>query len=296
MNSIIDGFKDSFRQGSILAKFIYLNIGVFLAVKIVQIFLYLFNSPDNTMNFLRWLAVSADTSELIKKPWTVFTYMFLHENFIHILFNMLWFYWFGKIFLEYFEQKKLSGVYILGGLAGAVLYILSFNIFPVFGSVLHNSLALGASASVMAIVIAISFYVPDHTVHMMFFGQVKIKYIAIGAFLLTSMFDFSTNTGGKIAHIGGALLGFLFIYQFRKGKDITRGINRLIDNIVSFFKPRQKMKVTYKRPKNDMEFNRQKAEKQKEVDGILDKISKGGYESLTKKEKEILFKMGKGNE
>ncbi|NQU81872.1 MAG: rhomboid family intramembrane serine protease [Bacteroidetes bacterium] len=294
MNSIIDEVKDSFRQGSVLTKFIYLNIGVFLAVKIVQIFLYLFNSPDNTMNFLKWLAVSADFSELIRKPWTVITYMFLHENFIHILFNLLWFYWFGKIFLEYFEQKKLAGVYILGGLAGAVLYILAFNIFPAFGSILHNSLALGASASVMAIVIAVSFYVPDHTVHMMFFGQVKIKYLAIGVFLLTSVFDFSTNTGGKIAHIGGALLGYLFTYQFRKGKDITRGINRLMDSIVSFFKPGQKMKVTYKRPKTDMEFNRQKAEKQNEVDGILDKISKGGYESLTKKEKEILFKMGKG--
>jgi len=294
MNSIIDEVKDSFRQGSILTKFIYLNIGVFLVVKIIQIILYLFNSPDNTMNFLRWLAVSADFSELIRKPWTVVTYMFLHENFIHILFNMLWLYWFGKIFLEYFEQKKFAGVYILGGLAGAVLYVLSFNIFPAFGSILHNSLALGASASVMAIVIAVSFYVPDYPVHMMFFGRVKIKYLAIGVFLLTSVFDFSANTGGKIAHIGGALLGFMFTYQFRKGKDITRGINRLIDNIISFFKPRQKMKVTYKRPKTDIEFNRQRSEKQKDVDRILDKISKGGYGSLTKKEKEILFKMGKG--
>ena len=294
MNSIIDEVKDSFRQGSTLTKFIYLNIGVFLVVKIIQIFLYLFNSPDNTMNFLRWLAVSADFSELILKPWTVFTYMFLHENFIHILFNMLWFYWFGKIFLEYFEQKKLAGVYVLGGLAGAVLYVLSFNIFPAFGSIVHSSLAMGASASVMAIVIAVSFYVPDHTVHMMFFGRVKIKYLAIGVFLLTSVFDFSTNTGGKIAHIGGALFGFLFTYQFRKGKDITRGINRLMDNVFSFFKPRKKMKVTYKRPKTDMEFNRQRSEKQKDVDRILDKISKGGYGSLTKKEKEILFKMGKG--
>jgi membrane associated rhomboid family serine protease len=292
--NIIDELKDSFRQGSILTKFIYLNIGVFVAVKILQIFLYLFNTPDNTMNLLKWLAVSADLSEVIKRPWTVITYMFLHENFIHILFNLLWFYWFGKIFLEYFEQKKLAGVYILGGLAGAVLYILSFNIFPVFGSILHNSLALGASASVMAIVIAVSFYVPDHTVHMMFFGQIKIKYLAIAVFLLTSVFDFSTNTGGKIAHIGGALFGYLFTYQYRNGKDITRGVNRFTDAVVSYFKPRKKMKVTYKRPKTDMEFNREKAEKQKEIDGILDKISKGGYESLTKKEKEILFKMGKG--
>lgn len=292
--NIIDELKDSFRQGSILTKFIYINIGVFVAVKIVQIFLYLFNTPDNTMNLLKWLAVSADLSEVIKRPWTVVTYMFLHENFIHILFNLLWFYWFGRIFLEYFEQKKLAGVYILGGLAGAVLYILSFNIFPVFGSILHNSLALGASASVMAIVIAVSFYVPDHTVHMMFFGQIKIKYLAIAVFLLTSIFDFSTNTGGKIAHIGGALLGYLFTYQYRNGKDITRGVNRFTDAVVSYFKPRKKMKVTYKRPKTDMEFNRERAEKQKEIDGILDKISKGGYESLTKKEKEILFKMGKG--
>lgn len=292
--NIIDELKDSFRQGSILTKFIYLNIGVFVAVKIVQIFLYLFNTPDNTMNFLRWLAVSADLSEVIRKPWTVITYMFLHENFIHILFNLLWFYWFGKIFLEYFEQKKLAGVYILGGLAGAVLYILSFNIFPVFESIMHNSLALGASASVMAIVIAVSFYVPDHTVHMMFFGQIKIKYLAIAVFLLTSVFDFSTNTGGKIAHIGGAFLGYLFTYQYRNGKDITRGVNRFTDAVVSYFKPRKKMKVTYKRPKTDMEFNRDRVEKQKEIDGILDKISKGGYESLTKKEKEILFKMGKG--
>lgn len=292
--NIIDELKDSFRQGSILTKFIYLNIGVFVAVKIVQIFLYLFNTPDNTMNFLRWLAVSADLSEVIRKPWTVITYMFLHENFIHILFNLLWFYWFGKIFLEYFEQKKLAGVYILGGLAGAVLYILSFNIFPVFESIMHNSLALGASASVMAIVIAVSFYVPDHTVHMMFFGQIKIKYLAIAVFLLTSIFDFSTNTGGKIAHIGGAFLGYLFTYQYRNGKDITRGVNRFTDAVVSYLKPRKKMKVTYKRPKTDMEFNRERVEKQKEIDGILDKISKGGYESLTKKEKEILFKMGKG--
>lgn len=292
--NIIDELKDSFRQGSILTKFIYLNIGVFVAVKIVQIFLYLFNTPDNTMNFLRWLAVSADLSEVIRKPWTVITYMFLHENFIHILFNLLWFYWFGKIFLEYFEQKKLAGVYILGGLAGAVLYILSFNIFPVFESIMHNSLALGASASVMAIVIAVSFYVPDHTVHMMFFGQIKIKYLAIAVFLLTSVFDFSTNTGGKIAHIGGAFLGYLFTYQYRNGKDITRGVNRFTDAVVSYLKPRKKMKVTYKRPKTDMEFNRERVEKQKEIDGILDKISKGGYESLTKKEKEILFKMGKG--
>ncbi len=292
--NIIDELKDSFRQGSILTKFIYLNIGVFVAVKIVQIFLYLFNTPGDTMNLLKWLAVSADLSEVIKRPWTVITYMFLHENFIHILFNLLWFYWFGKIFLEYFEQKKLAGVYILGGLAGAVLYILSFNIFPVFGSILHNSLALGASASVMAIVIAVSFYVPDHTVHMMFFGQIKIKYLAIAVFLLTSVFDFSTNTGGKIAHIGGALFGYLFTYQYRNGKDITRGVNRFTDAVVSYFKPRKKMKVTYKRPKTDMEFNRERAEKQKEIDGILDKISKGGYESLTKKEKEILFKMGKG--
>jgi len=293
--NLIDEIKISFKQGSSLTKLIYINLGVFLGIKIVQIFFFLFNTPEGSESFIRWLAVPSNLSELIRKPWTVLTYMFVHEGFLHILFNLLWLFWFGKIFLEYLDQKKLVGVYILGGLSGAFLYIFSFNVFPVFGSIATESIAIGASAAVIAIVIAISVYVPNYTVYLLFFGPVKIKYIAILIFIFTSVLDFSTNTGGKIAHIGGALFGFIYIHQYRKGTDISKGLSRILDRFLSFFKPKVKLKVEHKRPVNDMEYNKMKAREQEEINRILDKISKAGYDSLTKEEKKILFNMGEKN-
>ncbi len=288
--NLIDEIKASFKEGSTLTKLIYLNLGVFLAVKIAQIFFILFNTPQGFESLLRWFAVPASLPDLLRKPWTLLTYMFLHEGFLHILFNMLWLFWFGRIFLEYLDQKKLVSVYLLGGITGAILYIISFNLFPVFKSVVAESVALGASASVIAVVIAITAYVPNHTVYLMFIGPVKIKYIGIIIFVVTSVLDFSTNTGGKIAHIGGAILGFIYTSQFRKGNDIGKWINRLIDQAVTLLKPRKKMKVTHKKPTTDYEYNKKKAQEQEEINRILDKISKGGYESLTKDEKETLFK------
>ncbi len=295
MMNLIDEIKTSFKQGSSLTKLIYINLCVFLGIKIVQIFFFLFNTPEGSESFIRWLAVPSNLSELIRKPWTVLTYMFVHEGFIHILFNLLWLFWFGKIFLEYLDHKKLAGVYILGGLSGAFLYVFSFNVFPVFGSIATESIAIGASAAVIAIVIAISVYVPNYTVYLLFFGPVKIKYIAILIFVFTSVLDFSTNTGGKIAHIGGALFGFIYIHQYRKGTDISKGLSRILDRFLSFFKPKVKLKVEHKRPVNDMEYNKMKAREQEEINRILDKISKAGYDSLTKEEKKILFNMGEKN-
>jgi len=185
--NLIDEIKASFKEGSTLTKLIYLNLGVFLAVKIAQIFFILFDAPQGFESLLRWFAVPASLPDLIRKPWTLITYMFLHEGFLHILFNMLWLFWFGRIFLEYLDQKKLVSVYLLGGIVGAILYIISFNLFPVFKSVLTESVALGASASVIAVVIAIAAYVPNHTVYLMFIGPVKIKYIGIIIFIVTSV-------------------------------------------------------------------------------------------------------------
>lgn len=288
--NLIDEIKASFKEGSTLTKLIYINLGVFLSIKIAQIFFILFDAPQGFESLIRWFAVPASLPDLIRKPWTLITYMFLHEGFLHILFNMLWLFWFGRIFLEYLDQKKLVSVYLLGGIVGAILYIISFNLFPVFKNVLAESVALGASASVIAIVIAIAAYVPNHTVYLIFIGPVKIKYIGIIIFIVTSVLDFSTNTGGKIAHIGGAILGFVYTRQYRQGHDIGKWINRMIDQVVTFLKPRKKMKVTHKKPNDDYEYNRKKAEEQEEINRILDKISKGGYESLTKNEKETLFK------
>jgi membrane associated rhomboid family serine protease len=290
--SIMDEIKESFRNGNALHKLIYLNIGLFLAVQIVRIILFLSNSYDLFDNFLDYLAVPSNLHVLAKRPWTVVTYMFLHVEFLHILFNLLWLYWFGTVFIQELGLKKLLSTYLLGGLVGGLLYVFIYNIFPVFKPVVDSSIALGASASIMAVVIATATYNPNRRMHLILIGPVKIVYIALVMFILTSLVDFSVNSGGKIAHMGGAITGFLFAYYYRRGKDITRGFDRIMDGIATWFKPkRQKMKVTYKRSSDDFEYNKQKAEEQKEIDKILDKISKGGYESLTAKEKELLFKM-----
>lgn len=291
--SILDEIKQTFKSGSNLSRLIYINLAIFIVVNLVEIFYFLLNRHDAYNAFLLTFAVPADLHLLIRKPWTPITYMFLHKNFLHILFNLLWLYWFGRIFLEYLDGKKLVGVYILGGLSGAFLYILAYNIFPVFFKQLQMSYALGASAAVMAVVISISVYVPNYAVYLLFIGRVKIIYIAIIGFLVTSLFDFSINTGGKIAHIGGALFGFLFILQYRKGRDLTRGLNRLIDSIAGLFKPKPRVTVTHRGTETDHDYNRRKKEEQDEIDRILDKIAKSGYDSLTKQEKEILFRQSK---
>ncbi|MEA3316344.1 MAG: rhomboid family intramembrane serine protease [Bacteroidota bacterium] len=287
--SIIDEIKQSFKKGNNLIKLIYINLAVFLAVKIITIIYFLFALENSSFSLINILALPADTQSLMFKPWTIFTYMFLHEGFLHILFNMLWLFWFGQIFLRFLSEKKLLSLYIVGGLAGGLLYILSYNIFPVFNPT--NSIALGASASVMAIVIATAVYSPDYTINLMFIGPVKLKYIAIASIVLDIISIPTTNSGGHIAHLGGALFGFLYISQYRKGRDITKGFDKFMDKLFSLFKPKPKFKVTHKRSMNDFEYNKTKAGEQKEIDKILEKIANKGYNSLTKKEKEILFKM-----
>ncbi len=288
--SIADEIKQTFKSGSSLTRLIYINLAIFLIVNIVEIFYFILNRHESYSAFLLTFAVPADLHLLIRKPWTLITYMFLHKNFLHILFNLLWLYWFGRIFLEYLDGKKLVGVYLLGGLSGAFLYVLVYNIFPVFFKQLELSYALGASAAVMAIVISISVYVPDYAVNLLFVGRVKIIYIALIGFLVTSVFDFSINTGGKIAHIGGALFGYLFTLQYRKGRDLTRGLNRFLSAFFGIFKPKPKVTVTHRKSESDYDFNKRKKEEQIEIDRILDKIAKSGYDSLTKQEKELLFR------
>jgi membrane associated rhomboid family serine protease len=289
--SIWDDIKDTFRKGNSLNRLIYINIGVFLAITIIGIIGFLLVNPDISSWTIRFLSVPSSMNTLIVKPWTLFTYMFTHKELLHILVNMLWLWWFGNIFLEYLDQKKLVAVYILGGLAGALMYVLSYNIFPAFAQVVEESIPLlGASASVMAIVVAIAAYVPDYTVSLFLFGRIKIKYIAVLIFIFTSFLDFSVNSGGKLAHIGGALFGYFFTVSYRRGKDPVKWFNNIADRVAAIFRPPKKMKVTYSRRADEYEYNRTKAERQELVNKILDKISKGGYDSLTKEEKDMLFR------
>lgn len=280
----------TFRTGNNLIKLIYINTGIFLILAVTAITGFLLNNPSVPDAAVNILAVPASFNKLIIRPWTLITYMFTHKDIWHILFNMLWLYWFGRIFLEYLDQRKIVAVYLLGGLSGALIYILSFNLFPAFKDILNESVAIGASASVMAIVIAIAAYVPDYTIRLFLIGSIKIKYVALAIFVLTSFMDFSVNSGGKLAHMGGALFGYLYTMNLRRGRDIGRGFNWIIDFLVTIFRPRRNMKVKYKKPATDYEYNKMKAEHQERINMILEKISKGGYDSLTKEEKDLLFR------
>ena len=293
---LIEEIKRQYRSGSGLIKLIFVNIGVFLLIHLVGLLCWLFGIANGTDLMVYWLALPADLGNLMVKPWTLISYMFLHESLMHILFNMVMLFFGGQIFLQFLNEKKLVGVYVLGGLAGGLLYVLSFNIFPVFSPYLPASLALGASASVMAILIAAATYVPNFVVRLLFLGNVKLKYIAIAYVVLDLISIRQGNSGGHIAHLGGALLGYLFAKQLQSGKDMTRGVNRFLDYLKAAFSSKRKMKVVYKNPgktKDDYDYNAQKKANQERVDAILDKIAKSGYDSLTGEEKAILFDQSK---
>lgn len=285
-----DEIKKTFKAGSNLTRLIYINIAVFLLIALVSVIGYLIGNQEISAKFLNLLAIPSSLRSLAYRPWTIITYMFTHKEVLHILFNMLWLYWFGIIFLEYLDQKKLVAVYLLGGISGAIVYVASFNIFPAFSDTVTSSAAIGASASVMAVVVAIAAYVPDYPVSLFLLGRVKIKYVALAIFILTSVMDFSVNSGGKLAHIGGALLGYFYAVDLRRGHDLGKGINRIIDFFATVLRPRKKFRVTYKKPPvNDLDYNKAKIEHQEMINRILDKIAKGGYDSLTKEEKDLLF-------
>ncbi len=285
--------KRTFKEGSVLTRLIYINIGVFLVLKIIGVFFYLAGQP---VQLTHWLSVPSLTEDLLRRPWTPITYMFLHAGFLHLLFNVLGLYWFGQLFLFHFEGKKLLSVYLLGGLVGAAFYIVAYNVFPAFSSV--YGLLLGASASVFAILVAVAVYDPNREIHLFFIGRFPLKYIAVFYILLSVIGISTSNPGGNIAHLGGAFWGWFYIYQLRRGKDLGDGLVTLIDKIAGWgttvFKQKSNMKVTYKKPPHgDYEYNRNKNVQQDEINHILDKIAKSGYESLSKHEKELLFKQGK---
>lgn len=287
MDASIKSFFNNIKYKDALSKLIIINIGVFVIVSLINLFSILFelNLPDLS----KYIGVSSNIKIAATHIWTLVTYMFVHYEVLHILFNMLMLYWFGRIFLMYFTPKNLVALYILGGLAGAIFYILTFNTIPYFVRQ-GDSYMIGASASVMAIIFASAFYNKNLEVMLLLVGRVKIIYIALIMFVL----DFialggDSNLGGHIAHIGGAAIGYVFAVCYLKGKDITKGLNTLFDKVANLFKPKPKMKVTFDRRENDHDYNQRKYNEAEQIDLILDKIKKSGYESLTDKEKKQLF-------
>ncbi len=286
--SIIDELKQAYNTGNSLIKLIFINCAVFIVFRLVYLFYFLTNNTA-IFPFTYWMSMPSIPVQFFYKPWTIITYMFYHEEFFHIIFNMLNLYWFGKIFLIYFDQKKLVSIYILGGISGGIMYFTFYNLFPaVFGP----AILMGASASIIAIMIAVAFYVPNFKVNLLFIGEVKLIYIGIFSIILYIILITSSNAGGNLAHLGGALFGYLWVTAYKKGHDFITGFTRFTDSLFKLFK-RRNLQVTHRRPSDDFEYNKIKLLNQKEVDRILDKISKSGYDKLTKEEKDTLFRMGK---
>ena len=293
MADLITEINRRFKEGSILTKYIFINIGVFISLILVINIFKLFNITEPSI--LEHVGVPSSPETLLYRPWTIITYMFVHLEFFHIFINMLWLYWFGKIFLTFFTGRQLGGLYIIGGIAGALLFLLSYNTFPYFRESSAESSLIGASASVMAIVFAISFYQKEYSINLLLIGRIKLIYLAIGVLLLDIMAITSTNAGGHIAHIGGALLGILYASLYNKGKDITGFINKAIDRVVNMTKRKPVFKVysqdTSKSHKveTDDEYLQRKKKENAAIDEILDKLKRSGYESLSAADKKKLF-------
>jgi membrane associated rhomboid family serine protease len=270
------------RSGSKINLLIGINIIVYLLVNVSSVIeQFIFRSNFIDTFSVEYLQLTAFLPKLPVRFWTPVTYMFMHAGIFHILFNMLWLYWFGQIFEEYLGNKRTLGLYLMGGLAGAFLFILSYNTIPFFtqyNAALHSSL-VGASAAVMAIMVATATLLPDYAISLILIGPVKLKWLVLFFIIIDFLGIVGPNAGGEIGHLGGALLGFIYIKQLQKGHDWISGI-------VNLFKPKSKLKIVSKNSsRNSTDFPRQE-----EIDLILDKISRSGYDSLTKQEKEILFR------
>jgi len=204
---------------------------------------------------------------------------------------VLWLYGFGKIFLEYHNQQKLLSLYLIGGFFGGISFMLAFNYIPLFHDRIADSQLLGASASVIAIVIACAVYVPNHLIHLAFIGPVKIKWIAVLSVMLYVISLSGDNAGGNFAHIGGAIWGWIYMSQLLAGRNITSYFDRFMARFFSLFRIGRKLKIKYNSTNPDYDYNRNKVIRQNEINDVLDKIGKSGYDSLTFEEQEIIFKM-----
>lgn len=286
--NILDRIRCFFIQKTVLTNLMFVNILIWVVCMFIAVFTWLFNIGD--ISFVTKLfAVPANLTTLSHKPWTVFTYMFLQEEFWHLFFNMLMLYYGGLIFLQYLSQKQLLWTYIIGGLVGALFFIAAFNFFPVFENNKNIAMALGSSASVLSILVAAATYYPEYRINLFLLGTVKMKWIAIVFVIIDFISITKGNAGGHIAHLGGALWGFIYAYMLRNNF-----------NIYEIFHRKTKIKIKNKnthnytqRPKTDEQYNAERAEEQAEIDKILEKISKNGYSSLNAKEKELLFKQSK---
>ena len=282
--------KYQYSRLNIAEKLIAINLGVFI-LNLLLTFLMAWNA--NT--FVQWFELPADFFEFLSQPWSVVTYSFFHAGFGHLFWNMIILYFAGRIFLNLFGPRTFINVYFLGIILGGLLFLLSYNVFPAFMGT--RTALIGASAGVTAVLIFICTYMPNQEVRLIFFN-IKLWYIGAFVVLMDLIQIASSNSGGRIAHLGGALLGYIFARQLLQGRDIGKGFSAFLDSLASLFKKGEKkapMKTVYrkKQASKKAKVNYEKENRQRKIDSILDKISKSGYESLSQEEKDFLFKAGK---
>ena len=300
MSGIFDDFKREFtKTDNTLVRIILINTVVFLSLLLVKVIFTLGQSSEAYTWLADMLQLPASPREYLYKPWTIITYFFTHEEIFHILFNMLFLYWFGKLVDEYLGSKRLVALYVLGGMAGGLAYMAIYNLLPYFHSQVAGSQMLGASAAAFSVAVGASTLLPNYTFHLIFLGPSRIKYIAFFYIILSLAQSVGPNAGGNLAHLGGALTGYLFIKLLQNGTDLGKPLYVIMDIWSQLFKKRPPMRVTHRQKEVHRSTTLYSSAPsptsvempdQDEIDSILDKISKSGYESLTKEEKQKLFK------
>ena len=294
-NSIVDEIKFNFNKGDQVLRLIIINVGLFVIIGLLGLIDSLFKL-DGILSFKHYFSLPSSPGWYLRKPWTIVTYMFIHHDFFHLLGNMIMLYFGGRIFADFLGHRRVLPLYLAGGIIGALLYMLLFNTIPLFADAGFNAQLMGSSAAVLAIFFAAATYLPDYEVGLILIGSVRLKYIALVIFLIDLLSIDQSNPGGHMAHIGGALVGIAFAKGLRKGYDFTRSFNKFISKIEALLsrnKTSANRVVFRQNPRSSSQANPKSTSKQEIIDAILDKISKSGYDSLTKEEKETIFKLSK---
>jgi len=282
--SFIETLKNKYKTGTIIEKLIYLNIAVFILTLLITVFQGLYKGEQNFL--MQWFSLDDSTDTFSTKPWSIVSYGFLHADFLHLIFNMITLYFIGNLFIQYFTEKQALTFYLLGTLFGGLLYVISQNYFPLFEG--RNTTLVGASAGISAIFIGIATYIPNYQIKIRFIGFVKFWHLAAIWLAFDIIGLIGANAGGSFSHLGGSLFGYLYVRQASNKK-----VN-FLSLFSSFFKKKEKpLKTVHKSAKRKQNTVKNSSPNQQQIDGILDKISKSGYDTLTKTEKEFLFKQGK---
>ena len=306
MSGLFDDFRSEFNKpNNTLVQLILVNTVIFLTVLLMYIIFNMSQKPDYYAFAINQLALPASVGEFLHRPWTLITYFFTHEDIWHILSNMLFLYWFGRLVDEYLGSRRLVSLYMLGGLAGGLAYMFIYNLVPYFQTAVAGSHMIGASAAAFSVAVGAATLLPNYTFHLLLIGPVRIKYIAFFFIILSLAQSVGQNAGGHLAHLGGALTGFLFIKLLQNGNDLGRPIYWVMDGWVGLFRKKPAVKVSYKQRSSTQPASTYatagasssavSVPDQDEIDAILDKISRSGYESLTREEKQKLFRASQRN-